>query len=255
LDWLAGGRVEPNVSSRYVELFLAGLERRALIDSERSANARAEVDVITAEVERMINRYGDRSDVAHRGDSLLQFLRLPLLEREPTAIDPPQASHSWELPLELRIGLAGFAKTGQPLPVEWALSWLRCSPEAYLRTPAERCRDEFDGLFRLRYVEQYSQGLKLKPPKARITVEHRPSTRVFPMAGFAESSTCPMWPRAVDSRTPCARWDVPVQMSWMPTVAISAAIQTRQRILEPSGSSHGSYWRVIPPRRWKPFAR
>jgi tellurite resistance protein len=174
LDWLASGRTDPQIDARYVELFLAGLERRGIVDAGDSSAAQAEIAVIADEVSRLIDLYGELHRIVYRAESLLHLLRVPLLAEEAAKLEPPKRATGWQAPLELRLGLGAFAKTGQPLPVDWALSWLRCSPEAYLRTPAQRCHDEFESLVRLRYTQRFGEGLKLKPLKQRIVVEHYP---------------------------------------------------------------------------------
>ena len=55
LDWLAGGRTT-RVGIGYVFIFFYGLERRLFVD-----NARAELDVIIAEVERLLAQYQDNN--------------------------------------------------------------------------------------------------------------------------------------------------------------------------------------------------
>ena len=192
LDWLAGGRTDERVESFYLELFLAGLERRTLIDAKQSTDTRAEGAAIEAEIERLIGHYPEQHGIISRAISLLELLRMPMLERQAATLAPPTcASRTWEPPLELRLGLGALAKTGQPLPTEWALSWLQCSPEAYLRTPASRCPDEFARLFRTRYVERYKQGLKLRPLKQPIVVRHYQFNAGLPRENLHRESALP----------------------------------------------------------------
>ncbi len=192
LDWLAGGRVDPRVDAKYIELFLAGLERRVLVDVKQSAAAHAEVDAIEAEVRRLIGCYPEHQGVIYGARSFLELLCMPSLERNAATLEPPTcALRTWRPPLELRLGLGSFAQAGQALPAAWALSWLWCSPEAYLRTPAERCRDEFGRLFGLRYSEHYKRGLKLRSLKQRVAVEHHAFNQGIPRDCLHHESELP----------------------------------------------------------------
>jgi hypothetical protein len=65
------------------------------------------------------------------------------------------------VPLTLRIMIGELAAARLRLPAELAKSWILTSPEAYLRTPAERCPDEFARLFSIRYRERFGDGLAL----------------------------------------------------------------------------------------------
>ena len=58
LQWLANGRHAPNAYIGYVFLYFYGLERRLLIDAQRSAVARAEREMLVAEVRRLLGIYG-----------------------------------------------------------------------------------------------------------------------------------------------------------------------------------------------------
>lgn len=173
LDWLGGGRQDPHIGTAYVELFAAGLERRALADRLRSSAASDDLDPIMRELTRLLELYKDQGQ-SRRLQSLVDVLRAPLLEERIDDVEPPMERRGWDSPLELRLGLGVRAVRGEPLPAEWALSWARCSRDLWLRTPAQRCPIEFDELFGLRYQQHYPKGLKLKELKQRITVEHHP---------------------------------------------------------------------------------
>lgn len=54
LEWLARGRKDPSINISYVFLFFYGLERRVLIDAQKSEDARADVELIITEVERVL---------------------------------------------------------------------------------------------------------------------------------------------------------------------------------------------------------
>jgi uncharacterized tellurite resistance protein B-like protein len=75
--------------------------------------------------------------------------------------------------------LGEVAAAKLPLPAELALSWTVTSPEAYLRTPAQRCQDEFSSLFELRYRERFDEGLRL-PQGKKLQIGYRASSPALP---------------------------------------------------------------------------
>jgi hypothetical protein len=46
-----------------------------------------------------------------------------------------------------------------------------------LRTPAERCKKEFNDLFEKKYQEKFGDGLILTEPKKRLSLSYRPASR------------------------------------------------------------------------------
>jgi tellurite resistance protein len=180
LAWLADGRRYPVAPIGYVFLFFYGLERRLLADAEQSTAARAEVGVITGEVERLLSIYGHNH--SFRGYASEFLATVDVLQTSTVrayAAPPPQPGTTWELPPRLKLGLGQLAADGKPIPPEWALAWVQAHPEIRLRTPASRCREEFARLFELRYGEQFEGGLIVKPNRTRLTLSYRPASASF----------------------------------------------------------------------------
>ena len=176
LSWLAGSRDQP-VQIGYVFLYFYGLERRAIADL-RLAASDPELAVIVAEVNRLHAVYGRTSNSFNMySASFLELLTAMKAVQDP--ISPPDyrtIPRSWEVPITIRIGLGRFVAAGRPIPASWALSLARTHPEAYLRTPAKRCPDEFDALFKLRYAAKYGEGMVVAAPKAVVQVSYRPAS-------------------------------------------------------------------------------
>jgi TerB N-terminal domain len=61
LNWLAGGRRDPEADIGFVFLFFYGLERRAIIDGAKDEPAQADWPVIAAELRRLLSIYGEKS--------------------------------------------------------------------------------------------------------------------------------------------------------------------------------------------------
>ena len=53
-----------------------------------------------------------------------------------------------------------------------ALAWVKSHPDYGLRTPARRCENEFNLLFKLRYKSRFGDGLKIKPNKTRLRLDY-----------------------------------------------------------------------------------
>lgn len=179
LQWLAGGRNSPTAGIGYVFLFFYGLERRLLFDNTRSEVSPTEADSIRAEVARLLGIYRNSNSFRRYAST---FHDLNLLLRRSFDVDeikPPQQRDGWELPIATRLALGVFASEEKPLSAEWALSWVLTSPEVPLRTPAQRCPDEFRELFLLRYRDSFGDGIRLRPNKTRLKIDYQPASASF----------------------------------------------------------------------------
>jgi uncharacterized tellurite resistance protein B-like protein len=174
LHWLLDGRRAPGAYIGYVFLYFYGLERRLLVDAQRSPAARSERPALIAEVQRLLRIYGANSSFSGYAESLLRFLSLGDGGRRYLSA-PPDQQEGWGLPFELRLALGQLAADGRPLPAAWALAWLRLHPAAWLRTPATRCPDEFSEMFTRRYREHFGAGMMLEPGGAWLQAAYRPA--------------------------------------------------------------------------------
>ena len=180
LEWLANGRHAPDAYIGYVFLYFYGLERRLLIDAQRSAAASAEREMVFAEIGRLLRIYGTNGSFRGYAEGLLAFVTPDDGKRR--YLDPPPTHRDgWDVPFELRLGLGQLAADAMPVPADWALAWLRLHPEGWLRTPATRCPDEFCEVFTRRYRERYGDGLLLEPGGAMLRQRYHPAS-----AGISE---------------------------------------------------------------------
>lgn len=180
LEWLAGGRREPGVSIGYVFLHFYGLERRLLLDGLHSPEARAELPLITTEVERLLGIYGGNASFRGYASSWLDACRLLRRSVDALELEPPRGREGFEVPLRVKLALGSLVASGLPIPADWALAWLMTAPETHLRTPAQRCPEEFRELFALRYRTQFRPGgLLIKPNKTRLSATYQPASSCF----------------------------------------------------------------------------
>jgi uncharacterized tellurite resistance protein B-like protein len=178
LEWLAGPRRAREVSQSLVFLYFYGLERRLLGDPQESSTASSERAAIVEELTRLRGEVEDdqeRAALAHHLGQLLEFLEAQDLLHGRSNPPLPRKRSGWQVPLILRLMLGEVAAAKLPLPAELALSWTVTSPEAYLRTPAQRCQGEFSSLFELHYRERFGEGLRLTHGK-KLQVSYRASS-------------------------------------------------------------------------------
>lgn len=172
LAWLEGGRKDPEISVGFVFLFFYGLERRLLIDQPANDEKRE----LIAEIERLRGLYTNASFKRYSG-GLLDILRVMQSGEgaEPPVL-PEQPGYD---SLALRVGLGHCALSGAPIPATWALAWAEAHPDYRRRTPAERCRNEFEQLFSIEFLRRFPDGCKLKPNKRTIRFEYLPASASF----------------------------------------------------------------------------
>jgi len=179
LKWLAEGRANPSASISYVFLFFYGLERRALADAAEHVEARNDLPGITAEVARLISIYGGNASFRGYASRFLSFISRESLLDDEIGVPPETIHGGYDLDATLRIPIGRMARDGVGLPPDWALAWLRNAQDLHLRTPGQRCADEFDKLFLIEYRRRFSKGIKLKDCKRRIQMSYRPASSSF----------------------------------------------------------------------------
>lgn len=185
LDWLANGRRDPGIDIGFVFLYFYGLERRVVFDARTTALPDLERQAIGAEIERLLAVYGENQSFNSYATSLLELM-LVASGREPVYKSPPPLGRrSWDVPVLVRVALGEMSRDGVPLSAEWAYAWARRDPRIGIRTPAERCQNEMQRLFTLRYQRRFGDGMVLKPCKRTVAFDYRPASRS--LAGVAAS--------------------------------------------------------------------
>lgn len=178
LDWLEGGRQDPDVYIGYVFLFFYGLERRALHDAQEDAAAVAEQPMILAEIERLLSIYRQNNSFQKYAKALVSLLRDQLQTQDlGDRLEPYRQSH--EIPLDVRVAVGRLALQSKPLPAGLAFSWATSDPGIRLRTPAHRCAQEFESLFLARYEKAFGDGITLPTCKRQVVAEYRPASSSF----------------------------------------------------------------------------
>lgn len=180
LQWLAGGRNDPQTDTGYVFLFFYGLERRVLVDSVENPKIIAETPLIVEEVQRLLSIYGENRSFRGYAGGLLDYLENTAVDPNLYLGQPPEAAAlSYEMPLPLRIGLGQHASNKRPLDADWALAWALADPNIGKRTPVTRCKEVFSTLFKLKYASFHPAGLILAQNKTKLKTSYRPASAVL----------------------------------------------------------------------------
>ena len=180
LNWLAGGRKDPEADIGYAFLFFYGLERRVLVDGAKDISSHVEWPVIATELRRLLEIYGRKSGSFRRyAGELLNWVSMADLPSRSYESPVPEFPDTYELPLYMRLVLGQAAVDGAPLPMRTALAWAKLDPTISLRTPAVRCREEFEKLFASLYEEAFKVGMVLPRNKTKLKVVYRPASSAF----------------------------------------------------------------------------
>jgi hypothetical protein len=176
LEWLADGRKDPRIEIGFVFLFFYGLERRLLV-GDCSDDEQTE---LIGEIDRLRTIYGKNASFENYSARLLDFLQAGQIE-DVCEQASPRVLHKWDQAYSstLRIGLGYCAANGMPVPASWALAWAESHPEYRQRTPAERCRPEFEELFRIQYARHFPYGCFLHANAPEISFEYQPASASF----------------------------------------------------------------------------
>ncbi|HEK1687908.1 TPA: TerB N-terminal domain-containing protein [Pseudomonas putida] len=176
LQWLAGGRRQP-ADAGYVFLFFYGLERRVLIDAPSDPQAKAEIPAIKAEVERLLDLYGDNNSFRSYATRFLAHIDAGAVHPQSYISEPGVSSgDGYELPMSLRIALGQMALDKYPLNPSWALAWALAEPNISRRTPVTRCPEQFAVLFKSQFAKRYPNGIALPQNKTKLKIAYRPAS-------------------------------------------------------------------------------
>lgn len=179
LNWLMSGMEDPDADIGYVFLYFYGLERRALHDAATSDQAKAELPAVTAEIERLLARYGNSRSFRSYAGTLLDIVTNASVELDLYQQPASPLREGRELTFRHKLALGQCASDQSPLPADWAYCWYRGAPEAILRKPALRCPEQFRELFTVRYKEVFSEGMKLPRNRTMLALERRPASATF----------------------------------------------------------------------------
>lgn len=167
LDWLASDRDNIFFGLSYAFIYLDGLERRVIIDSQEGFVTDSEFKEIFYEVKRLDQLYGDNHSFNRYSTNLMAIMCL----LRPKVISIKELEHFKFHPLIFKIKLSQIVIEGKAISADLAYEWLVNFSEYRLLTPAKRCNAEFRKLFEIGFTKKFPEGFILKPNKTAIKVE------------------------------------------------------------------------------------
>ncbi|TQF12623.1 hypothetical protein FJV41_28030 [Myxococcus llanfairpwllgwyngyllgogerychwyrndrobwllllantysiliogogogochensis] len=181
LEWLASGRRNAHAYIGYVFLFFYGLERRVLIELGTDAAALAEARLIEEEVQALLKIHEENNSFRTYASAFLDVLRVRRAGEDGLLKETPQFTlrHAGAASFDVRMAVGTAASKGLPLPADWALAWAVETSDTKLRTPATRCPEEFQALFRARYQRDHGTGIVPRAKKSRVGARYEPASASF----------------------------------------------------------------------------
>ena len=175
LKWLSEG-ASSNDDPGFGLLYLGGLERRITqaLAGHETFSAPEEREDILSEISRLANLFqSSQGSVTHSARRLLEFIKAYGLSGSTLPKLPELWERGYELPPSLLYGLGYLIQAKEPIPLDWALRWAYLEPTFYLRTPATRCRSEYETAFAYVYKERYGTGLVIPPNKTILKINYQ----------------------------------------------------------------------------------
>jgi hypothetical protein len=176
LDWLSGGRSDPNANIGYVFLFFYGIERRVIVDRPKDSAVDAEMPALLAEVRRLLGIYRSNGSFNNYANGFLGFAEMLSLDPQAPIGQPPAMGAGLELPFSLRLALGRMAVAGLPVPAEWAHAWSLADPAIRRPTAVIRCDEAYRKLFLSLYATKFGAGLVLQPNRTKLKIAYRPAS-------------------------------------------------------------------------------
>ena len=191
LNWLASDRVDAEAGDDVLFRYLAGLERRVLIDAPRRGVPSSRLSACFKEAARLRRVYSTHTEFvrALKRFACISWIlthNIQLSVAAPIDIDKDFCDESCRKLLPWRI--AHFAVQFRPLPPAVLCAWYDAHPDFGLPQTAKDHFDEFYCAFEKEYTRRFPQGMRTKPSHDALTVTYRSSvphlgTLAFPIAG------------------------------------------------------------------------
>ena len=244
LEWMARGRRDENPSQRslgYLFLFFYGLERRLLVDRDKSPALFDELIALLQHYGPAQRSYSLRSyflQLLHFAGALQGNSAYRELWKKLLAIDGGATDEN-----ALRLIAAQLFEANEPLDWQIALRIARSDENSRNSTVIERTGDKFTDLFRHRYSETFGEGITLMAPKNPAKVEYRPASM-----GLLQMKGVPRYANLFELSVPNAL-GLARQFKQLPDIWNSCVddLSGYSRTLVKKNTSALSAWKALPP--------
>jgi len=178
LDWMAGGRADPNIEIGYVFIFFYGLEWRALCDA-------ADTAVACSEVRRLLHVYGQKSaSFRSYASEFLVFAALARLESaDEQELERTLGTLFNDSASAAAAVLAWYHSRSRPLPDRYAMRVAASMEDAKRGVVVKRAEQEIGQLFASRYREANGDGILLVAAKRELALQYRPASSTWQRTG------------------------------------------------------------------------
>lgn len=173
LNWMSEGRSSRTYGVGHVFLFFYGLEHRAFVDPDTTS-----LPALIQEVERLLAVYADNNSFRGYATRFLSYARIAAGIPIAPPMPSPERTVSSEVDVVIRLHLGRALQQNGAVGPDDALLWALAIPDVYLRTPAVRCFEEFERLFRYRFNERYPNGLALRTT-GNISLSYKAASGAF----------------------------------------------------------------------------
>ncbi len=171
LDWLIGGRCDPNVELGYVFIYFYGLERRSIVD-------RADHAAIAFEILRLLPMYGYSRSFRRYASSLLWttiWLSLSAESVPPSVIRDALSTTDWSEET-LNTCLACFTQYRRPLPNKLVYRLAQQDVRSPRSVLLKRHPDLHREAFQKRLAVQFPEGFQARAGKRDRRLEYFPAS-------------------------------------------------------------------------------
>ena len=156
-------------------IYFFGLERRFMVDDGSEVEKKA----ILQEVYRLRNLFIDED---HTRWMLSEFISIGhILLGEKESAEPTLNCRGRELPLFIKMSIGSLVSRGETLPADWLLSWFYSSPDTKVSDIAYSYPHEYRTSFKLKFDQQFPDGLPLYKPTRALTVDYVSGSGEFRM--------------------------------------------------------------------------
>ncbi|HBE9077500.1 TerB N-terminal domain-containing protein [Serratia fonticola] len=174
LSWLASDRCDASCPIGYVFIYLYGLERRALVDSQDEKISDTEFRTLFNEICRLRVVFIENHSFRNYSSQLVEAMSI--LRPDIDLVADSGNDTVFSNGMQFKLALAKAVDAGVPVSADLALTWITNHTEYALRTPARRCAKEFATLFKQRYTLKYGEGMVIKPNKKRLRLDYTPAS-------------------------------------------------------------------------------